>query len=151
MNTITFIGRLTSDPEIETIKVKADGKTQKVKMAKFAVAVKRFPKNEKEPCDFIPCIAWKQRAELLEEYFSKGSQIGITGELHSHKYEVVIIDPETKKKKKVNRTSFDVMVTDITFCESQTKSKDDDEDDDEDDEEEDVNDDEDDTQLPFNV
>lgn len=154
MNTISFIGRLAQDPEISDIKTKVDGKTKKVKLCKFAVAVKRFPKNEKEPCDFLPCVAWDKKAELIDEYFSKGSQIGIVGELHSHKYEAEIIDPKTKKKKTVNRTSFDILVTDITFCESESKSKDDDDEDDEDEDDEDEEDEDeefDGTNLPFDV
>ena len=150
MNTISFIGRLAQEPEISDVKARVDGKTKKIKLCKFAVAVKRFPKNEKEPCDFLPCVAWDKKAELIDEYFSKGSQIGIVGELHSHKYEAKIIDPKTKKKKTVNRTSFDIMVTDITFCESESRSKitsDDDEDDDEDDDD----DEDEDESLPFDV
>lgn len=152
MNTISFIGRLAQDPEISDVKAKVDGKTKKIKLCKFAVAVKRFPKNEKEPCDFLPCVAWDKKAELIDEYFSKGSQIGIVGELHSHKYEAEIIDPKTKKKKTVNRTSFDIMVTDITFCESESKTKKEfDDDDSYDDDEDEDEDEEDEDQLPFDV
>lgn len=159
MNTISIIGRLTANPELKEFKTKnaQTKKTEKIHYVNFCVAIDRVPKNEKEPADFIQCTAWRQKADLIYEYFSKGSLIGIVGELHSHSYEQVIIDPETRKKKKVKRTSYDVMVTDLTFCSSKSSKKEDkelekefDDDDSYDDEDED-DDDEDDTELPFDV
>ena len=151
MNTISIIGRLTADPELKEFKTKnaQTKKTEKIHYVNFCVAVDRYPKNEKEPADFIQCTAWRQKADLIYEYFAKGSLIGIVGELHSHSYEQEIIDPETRKKKKVKRTSYDVMVTDLTFCSSKSSKKEDDDDDDEEDDDDD--DEEDDEQLPFDV
>lgn len=151
MNTINIIGRLTANPEIKELKIK-NSKTNKketIHYVNFCVAVDRYPKNEKEPTDFIQCTAWRGQADLIYEYFAKGSQIGITGELHSHSYEQVIVDLDTKKKKKVKRTSYDVLVTGITFTGSKkSESADaDDEDDDDDDDDEDN----DDSALPFDV
>lgn len=152
MNTISIIGRLTDDPKLQEFKTKnkQTKKTEKIHYVNFCIAVDRFPKNEKEPADFIQCTAWRQKADLIYEYMKKGTKLGIVGELHSHKYEQEIIDPETKKRKKVNRTSYDVMVTDITFCDSK-KAEDADEDEEEDDEEEEDEDEEDDNLLPFDV
>lgn len=154
MNTISIIGRLTADPELKEFKTKnkQTKKTEKIHYVNFCVAIDRFPKNKKEPADFIQCTAWRQKADLIYEYFSKGSLIGIVGELHSHSYEQEIIDPETRKKKKVKRTSYDVMVTDLTFCSSKKKDEDDDDDEEDvDEEEDDDEEEEDDTELPFDV
>lgn len=155
MNTINIIGRLTANPEIKEVKIKnkQTKKTEKIRFVNFSVAVDRYPKNEKEPTDFIQCTAWRGQAELIYEYFKKGSMIGITGELHMHSYEQEIIDLETKKKKKVKRSSSDVLVTGISFCGSKKSEDvdDDDEEDEDEDEDEDDDDDDDDSSLPFDV
>ena len=152
MNTLNIIGRLTKDPELKELKIKnkQTKKTEKIRYVNFSVAVDRYPKNDKEPTDFIQCTAWRGQAELIYEYFKQGSMIGITGELHMHKYEQEIIDLETKKKKKVNRTSYDVLVTGISFCGSKKSESADDEDDEDDDEDDDDDEDEDES-LPFDV
>lgn len=155
MNTINIIGRLTANPEIKELKIK-NSKTKKketIHYVNFCVAVDRYPKNEKEPTDFIQCTAWRGQADLIYEYFAKGSQIGITGELHMHSYEQEIIDLETKKKKKVKRSSYDVLVTGITFTGSSDRNKltSDEDDDDDDDDDDDEEDDDDDSSLPFDV
>ena len=153
MNTISLIGRLTDDPKLQEFKTKnkTTKKTEKIHYVNFCIAVDRFPKNEKEPADFIQCTAWRQKADLIYEYMKKGTKLGIVGELHSHKYEQEIIDPETKKRKKVNRTSYDVMVTDVTFCDSKKEQKEFDDDDSYEDEEEEDEDDDEDDSLPWDV
>ena len=82
MNQIILIGRLTRDPEVKT----TQGGTE---VCSFTVAVDRKFKSasgERE-ADFINCVAWKQRAILIGNYFSKGSKIGIVGNLQTRKYQ----------------------------------------------------------------
>ena len=82
MNQIILIGRLTRDPEVKT----TQGGTE---VCSFTVAVDRKFKSasgERE-ADFINCVAWKQRATLIGQYFSKGSKIGIVGNLQTRKYQ----------------------------------------------------------------
>lgn len=71
MNSVCLIGRLTKD--IELYKT-TTGKT----VTKFTLAVKRT----KDLTDFIQCEAWGKTAEFLEQYTSKGTQIGINGSIH---------------------------------------------------------------------
>lgn len=68
MNSVCLIGRLTKD--IELYKT-TTGKT----VTKFTLAVKRT----KDLTDFIQCEAWGKTAEFLEQYTSKGTQVGING------------------------------------------------------------------------
>ena len=75
MNKLILVGRLTKDPEI---RVNNDQKG----IAKFTVAVNRN-KNE---ADFIRCVAFDRKAELLEKYFHKGDRIGVTGRLQIGSY-----------------------------------------------------------------
>ena len=69
MNNVSLIGRLTADPELRT--------TQSgVSMARFSVAVDRRVKaGEERQADFINIVAWRQTAEFVCKYFSKGQRI----------------------------------------------------------------------------
>ena len=76
LNHITILGRLTRDPEI-----RRTGSGTAV--TSFAVAVDRdFPgqTGEKET-DFIDCVAWRQTAEFVSKYFTKGRMAVVSGRL----------------------------------------------------------------------
>ena len=65
----TFLqGRLVADPELRHT---ASG----VAAASFRLAVDRDFKNKdtgERHADFISCVAWRQTAEFVSRYFSKG-------------------------------------------------------------------------------
>ena len=73
MNKVIMIGRLTKDVSLNTTGVKPVGK--------FTIAVNRDFKNKdgKYDADFINCVAFDKRAEVIAKHFSKGSQIALTG------------------------------------------------------------------------
>ena len=81
MNSLILKGRLTADPELKQTSNATD-------YADFTVAIDRFAGKDKEKeTDFIPCRAWKQTALFIHEYFKKGSEILIRGEMRVDKYE----------------------------------------------------------------
>jgi single-strand DNA-binding protein len=81
LNNIILNGRLTETPELKST-------AQGTPVASFTVAVPRdYKKDGKEITDFIPCVAWRQTAEFVTRYFSKGSLIIVNGALESRKYE----------------------------------------------------------------
>ena len=77
LNTITIMGRLTRDPEIRHT-------DSGVSVASFALAVDRDFGNretgEKET-DFIDVVAWRNTAEFVSKYFSKGRMAVVSGRL----------------------------------------------------------------------
>lgn len=78
-NKVILGGRITADPELKTT---ASG----VSVTSFSIAVKR--KNTKEDkTDFINCIAWRNTAEFIQKYFSKGSSICVVGNLQTRTWE----------------------------------------------------------------
>lgn len=82
MNSVALVGNLTKDPEIrETI----NGN----KSCNFTVACRRRFKNAsgEYESDFINCVAWRQTAEIVAKYFSKGSKIGLTGSIQTRTYD----------------------------------------------------------------
>lgn len=72
MNKAILVGRLTADPEL---KASPSG----VNVCNFTVAVdRRFVKEgEERKADFINCVAWRQTAEFISKYFTKGRMIGL--------------------------------------------------------------------------
>lgn len=76
LNNITIMGRMTKDPELRRT-------NSGVAVASFTLAVDRdFAKDgaEKET-DFIDCVAWKNTAEFVSKYFSKGRMAVVSGRL----------------------------------------------------------------------
>ena len=77
LNHITIMGRLTRDPELRRT-------NSGVATASFCLAVDRDhnPKDggEKET-DFIDCVAWRQTAEFVSKYFTKGQMAVVSGRL----------------------------------------------------------------------
>ncbi len=100
MNNISLVGRITVDPELKYTQ-------SNFPVISFTVAVDR-PTQEKQT-DFIPCVAWRKTAEFVSKYFSKGSKIALVGSLQSRKWQ----DKDGK-----SRTSIEVLVDRVEFCES---------------------------------
>lgn len=104
MNKVILVGRLTADPELR--------QTQSgIASCKFTVAVNRqfADKNTGErQADFITCQAWRQTAEFVSKYFSKGKMIALTGSLRTGKY-------QDKNHSDVTHYTTDVFVEGVEF------------------------------------
>ena len=77
LNHITIMGRLTRDPELRRT---GSG----VAVASFSVAVDRdFGRNEngEKETDFIDCVAWRNTAEFVSKYATKGRMVVVSGRL----------------------------------------------------------------------
>jgi len=76
LNHIVLMGRLTRDPELRQT---GSGKS----VASFSIAVDRDRKSadgEKET-DFIDVIAWRNTAEFVSKFFTKGKLAVVSGRL----------------------------------------------------------------------
>ncbi len=82
MNKTVLIGNLTRDAELSTT-------TNGISVARFTVAVQRKFKNAngEYETDFINCVAWRNTAENLAKYTSKGSKVGVAGSIQTRSYE----------------------------------------------------------------
>lgn len=78
MNKVFLKGRLTNDPELRQT-------PNGVSVSKFTIAVNR--RFDREKTDFINCEAWRNTAEFIAKYFTKGKEIALIGELHIDKSE----------------------------------------------------------------
>lgn len=78
LNIAVLEGRLVQDPELK--KSPSD-----VSVCNFIVAVKR--KYSKDTTDFIDVVAWRQNAEYLSKYFSKGDMVSVVGSIQVRSWE----------------------------------------------------------------
>lgn len=80
INRVVLVGRLTKSPELR--------KTQTgTSVCKFTLAVNRRATGQGQPdADFISCVAWNKTADLMSQYLSKGSLIGIEGRLQTGRF-----------------------------------------------------------------
>lgn len=79
MNKVVLLGRLTKDPELRY----AQGNGTAV--CKFTLAVARpFKKDE---TDFINCVAFGKTGETIAQYFTKGRQIALVGNIRTGSYQ----------------------------------------------------------------
>ena len=101
MNTIAMIGRAVAVPELKTT-------NGGINFCTFTLAVDDGTTNAPHT-SFIPCIAWRKTAEFASQYVKKGQKYGVTGTLKQGDY----TDKNGQKRK-----TFDVHVSDITFCEA---------------------------------
>ena len=104
LNKVILGGRLTADAELKQT-------PQGVSVTTFSIAVNRRGKDAQT--DFINCQAWRQTAEFISKYFTKGQEILVIGELHVDKYDK---DGET-------RYSTRVVVDEVEFCGSKSENK----------------------------
>lgn len=108
MNRTVLIGRLTKDPEIKNT-------ASQVSVCTFTIAVdRRFKDNNgQRQADFINCVAWRQTANFIAQYFHKGSKIAVVGSIQTRNY-------EDKNGNKVYVT--EVVVDEVEFVDSISNS-----------------------------
>ena len=83
INRVTLVGRLTKDIELR----KTSSNTS---VCNFTVAVDRRFQSQQEgaqSADFINCIAWRQSADFLSQYASKGTIVGVEGRIQTRSYD----------------------------------------------------------------
>lgn len=83
-NNVQLIGRLGNDPELRTFD---SGK----KMTSFSMATNETYYNNKgekvSDTQWHNIVAWGKKAEVIDSYLKKGSEIAIQGKLVNRKYE----------------------------------------------------------------
>jgi single-strand DNA-binding protein len=76
-NKVILIGNLVENPELRQT-------PNGVPVANFRIAVgRRFAKEGEQNADFINVVAWRQTAEFVNRYFTKGKSILVCGSLQS--------------------------------------------------------------------
>lgn len=107
LNNAVIMGRLVAQPELRTT-------NSGTSVTSFTVAVdRRFNKQgEEKQADFIDIIAWRQTAEFVCKYFSKGQMIAVQGYIQTRLYE----DKDGNKRKAV-----EIVADNVSFCGSKNE------------------------------
>ena len=77
INQVVLVGRLTKPVDLRAT---SSGKF----VGSFTLAVNGFKDGD---TDFINCIVWEKKAELIANYTEKGSKLGVSGQLKTRSYE----------------------------------------------------------------
>ena len=107
INHAVIMGRLTTDPELRT--------TQSgVSVTSFTVAVERsFKSGGERQTDFINCVAWRNTADFVSNYFRKGQMIAVEGSIQTRNYE----DSNGNKRYVV-----EIVANNVSFCGSKNEN-----------------------------
>lgn len=99
MNSFIGIGNLTKEPEIRYT-------NNNLKVATITIAI-----NKKEEADFIDCVAFDKKADIIEQYLHKGNKVAVEGRLQTNMYE-----KDGKKYKSMN-----ILINNIEFLNTNNK------------------------------
>lgn len=103
LNHIVIMGRLTRNPELRRT---GSG----VAVASFTIACDRdFGQNGEKETDFVDIVAWRNTAEFVEKYFTKGRMAVVSGRLQMRKWE---------DKNGNKRTTAEVVADNVYFGDS---------------------------------
>ena len=104
LNKIIIMGRLTRDPELRRT-------ASSTAVAGFTLAVDRDFKsqNGEKSTDFIDVVAWRNTAEFVAKYFTKGRMAVVEGSLQIRDW---------KDKDGNNRRSAEVVAENVYFGDS---------------------------------
>lgn len=104
-NLCVLKGRICKSPELSTT-------TSGMSVCRIKIAVPR--RDKQSGTDFITCTAFKNQAEFLNKYFSKGQEILIQGSLRINQWE---------GDDGVRREACEVLINNIDFCGAKQDSK----------------------------
>ena len=101
-NQVILGGRISSEVEVKQT-------STGVPVCTFSIAVNRKSKDGQQQADFFNCNAWRNTAEFIGKYFSKGSSICILGSLKTISWK----DNDGKM-----RYATDIEVNEVNFVDS---------------------------------
>lgn len=108
MNRVELIGRITKDPELRYT-------SANVATCRFTLAVNRNFSNQngEREADFINIVAWRNQAENIKKYVSKGSLVAVEGRIQTGSYD--------RDGQRVYTT--DVIADNVQFLEPKSQSQ----------------------------
>ncbi|MBE6912114.1 MAG: single-stranded DNA-binding protein [Ruminococcaceae bacterium] len=106
LNKVILMGRLTKDPELRH--------TQSgLPVVSFSLAVDRGFKADGQSVDFINVVAWRNTAEFVAKWFTKGQLVAVSGRLQARTY---------KDREGYNRVITEVVADEVYFAEKPSQS-----------------------------
>lgn len=107
-NRAIILGRFTADPELRQT-------PNGISVTSFTLAVDRpyVAKGSDRQVDFLDVVAWRQTAEFICRYFSKGRPILVEGSIQTRQY---------TDKNGNNRRVWEIIADNVSFTESKSSA-----------------------------
>ena len=103
LNKVILMGRLVADPEFRQT-------TSGIPVCRIRIAVDRpYRKDQERQADFINITCWRNTAEFVSRYFTKGKMIIVEGSLRNNDY---------TDNNGVKHYSMEVQADNVSFGES---------------------------------
>lgn len=106
LNKAILMGRLTADPELRHTQ-------SNIPVTSFTLAVDRSFGKEKQT-DFLDIVAWRNTAEFVSKWFSKGMLVAVSGRMQTRTWE----DKQGNKRKTV-----EVVADEVFFAEGKKREQ----------------------------
>lgn len=106
LNKAILMGRLTADPELRHTQ-------SNIPVTSFTLAVDRTFGKEKQT-DFLDIVAWRNTAEFVFKWFSKGMLVAVSGRMQTRTWE----DKQGNKRK-----STEVVADEVFFAEGKRQEE----------------------------
>ena len=108
MNKVCLIGRITKDPELRYT-------SSNIPSVRFTLAVNRTFSNQngEREADFINVVVWRNQAENVKKYVTKGNLVAVEGRIQTGSYE--------KDGQRIYTT--DVVADNVQFLEPKGQSQ----------------------------
>lgn len=109
LNRIEIMGNLVADPELKTT-------SSGINVCSFRIACERDYVSSvgQREADFVDCVTWREKAEFISKYFSKGMPILVSGHLQMCKWE----DRDGNK-----RTAAEIQAESLYFAGGENRKK----------------------------
>ena len=109
LNVVAIMGRLVADPELRTTQSGTN-------VCSFRIACDRnfARQGEQRQADFIDIVAWRQQAEFVSKYFTKGRMAVVSGRLQIRNWN----DKDGNKRR-----SAEVVADNVYFGDSKRDSE----------------------------
>ena len=108
LNKIILAGRMVANPELKQTQTG-------ISVCSFRIAVNRYTKQGEQPqCDFFTVNAWRERADFVARYFTKGSAICVVGSLQQRTWQ---------DQNGNNRSVLEINADELQFVESKATSE----------------------------
>ena len=109
LNKVILMGHMTADPELKQT-------TSGISVCSFSIGVnRRYSKADQgqQSVDFINIVSWRQQAEFVAKYFTKGRPILVCGSLQTRSW----TDQNGQK-----RYATDIVAEEVSFVDSRSES-----------------------------
>lgn len=107
LNRVVLMGRLTDNPELRHT-------SSNIPVTTFTIACERnYRSGDERITDFLDIVAWRNTAEFVSKYFTKGMQVAVEGSIQVRSY----TDREGNKRR-----AWEIIADQVYFADSKREN-----------------------------